>query len=284
MHWLVYHVASGQSFFSGIALLIVAAVFSLSSQRFRRLTFAAFACGFFAVLLSSAPTPQWYAALLVVVTLAWVASWFRQRGRRLTAWCMILLWLGAAVIELPNHFVPSLQLAPSRQITIIGDSVTAGTGGDDKSETWPRILGREHDLQIQDISQIGETAASALKRVQAQTIDSPLVIVEIGGNDVLGSTSPEKFARDLEKLLGHLSKENRQIVMFELPLPPFCQEYGRAQRRLAREYQVHLLPKRILLSVLGSFDATLDSIHLSQSGHQAMADRVWDVVGAAFDR
>jgi hypothetical protein len=35
--------------------------------------------------------------------------------------------------------------------------------------------------------------------------------------------------------------------------------------------------------LLAGDGATLDSIHLSQSGHQQMSDVVWELVGPAFE-
>ena len=71
--------------------------------------------------------------------------------------------------------------------------------------------------------------------------------------------------------------------MFELPLPPFCNEYGRVQRSVAAKYNARLVPKRIFLSVIAGRDSTLDTIHLSQAGHQFMADCVWRFVKSAFN-
>lgn len=71
--------------------------------------------------------------------------------------------------------------------------------------------------------------------------------------------------------------------MFELPLPPFYHEYGRIQRAVAAKYHVLLVPKRIFLSAIAGSDSTLDSIHLSQSGHEFMADCVWRLVKSAFE-
>ena len=129
---------------------------------------------------------------------------------------------------------------------------------------------------------MGETAASALKRLKSHSISAHVVVVEIGGNDILGSTTANQFASDLDELLGYLAAENRQIVMFELPLPPFCHEYGRLQRAVAAKHNVRLVPKRIFLSVIAGSDSTLDTIHLSQAGHQRMADCVWRLVNSAF--
>lgn len=63
--------------------------------------------------------------------------------------------------------------------------------------------------------------------------------------------------------------------MFELPLIPLYHRYGMIQRRLAKTYQAALVPKRYFLNILADSDATLDSIHLSQAGHQKMSDLVW---------
>ena len=71
--------------------------------------------------------------------------------------------------------------------------------------------------------------------------------------------------------------------MFELPLPAFCHEYGRAQRTAAAKHDVALVPKRVFLSVIAGNDSTLDTIHLSQSGHHRMADVVWRLVKSAFE-
>ena len=84
------------------------------------------------------------------------------------------------------------------------------------------------------------------RKVEGLTLGDGVVLLEIGGNDVLGSTSARDYERDLDKLLGLLTAPNRQIIMFELPLPPFYNEFGRAQRHVAEKYRVLLLiPKRI---------------------------------------
>jgi acyl-CoA thioesterase-1 len=195
----------------------------------------------------------------------------------------IAVWIIAACAEAPYHFTRPLRPVSQRSITVIGDSISAGMGAEDKAETWPRILARIRQLELHDISHPGETAASALKRVRQHPIRSPVVVLEIGGNDLLGATSAARFADDLDALLTHLSAPDRQIVMFELPLPPFYHEYGRVQRTAAAKHKVVLVPKRVLLSILADEGATLDTIHLTQPGHQVMADRVWQLVQDAYE-
>jgi acyl-CoA thioesterase-1 len=61
-----------------------------------------------------------------------------------------------------------------------------------------------------------------------------------------------------------------------------CNGWGVVQRRLAAKYGVTLIPKRVFVGVLTTGDATLDSVHLSQAGHQAMADRVWRLLEGVY--
>jgi lysophospholipase L1-like esterase len=65
--------------------------------------------------------------------------------------------------------------------------------------------------------------------------------------------------------------------MFELPLIPFHNSFGTAQRSLAKKYHVTLLPKRFLTKIFGTVGGTLDGLHLSQSGHDALAAEIQGV-------
>lgn len=283
MNWFVFHVASGQSFFTGIALVVVAALASRSGKPIAaRFTVLAFVIGLISIVVSSTPLPYWFYGIAALVTVLWIVSAYVTKWRQFTALAVVVVWTIAAGLELPFHLSPKVSPPKEHSITIIGDSVTAGMGGEDKAETWPAILEREQDVKIRDFSHVGETAASALKRLSDHQVDSPLVIVEIGGNDLLGSTSAQQFAHDLDAMLSHLTSPGRQILMFELPLPPLSHEYGRIQRLLASKYNARMIPKWMFMKILAMSDSTLDSIHLSQAGHRAMADRVWKIIGPAF--
>lgn len=284
MNGVLYHIVSGQAFFTGVALLVAAALASTRTHAvWGRVTAPAFLLGGIAVALSSTPLYAWWYAVCAGATLLWMASYIEKAWRRWTPIAMAVVWLAAAALEAPYSFLPTPKSASQRSLTVIGDSVTAGIGDDETSETWPAILAREHQLQVQDLSFPGAKTASALKRVQRHTITSPVVVVEIGGNDLFGSTSAAQFEGELNALVRALAGEGRQIVLLELPLPPFHHAYGRAQRTVAARHGVLLAPKRVFLSVLAGNDATLDTVHLSQEGHQKMAESVWRVIGPAYD-
>jgi len=291
MHWIVYHIASGHSFFSGLAFTCVAVMGSLESQNTqvgmlrhtaRRYVSVPFVIGMIAIALSSTPLAYWFYGIGLALAFAWMLTGNSPTIHKavrvsLLAWCF-----SAALFELPHHWVPAVERATDRTLVIIGDSVTAGMGGQDSSKKWPAILAEEHSMLVQNLSHPGATAGSELKRVIAEPPTGSLAVIEIGGNDALGTTSTTEFERDLSALIKALSVEGRQLVMLELPLIPFYHEYGRIQRTIAKQYSVRLVPKARFLSVIGNKEATVDSIHLTQYGHEQMAEMIWGIIQPAY--
>lgn len=283
MNGLVYHIASGQAFFSGLILVLTAATLGTTQRPWaRRVALVAFVAGVLAIAVSSTPQPFWIYALAAATALVWLGACFRQSARRLPRYVLAIACIALALLELPYHLRPTVSPAGSRSFTILADSLTAGMGASDTAERWPELLAREHAVVVQDLSHVGETAASATKRAARQPIASELVLIEIGGNDVLGATAAEQFEQDLAALLTSVASGNRQVIMFELPLPPFYHRFGQIQRRLAYEHGVALIPKRALLSILAPRVNTVDTIHLTPAGHREMAALVWGVLEPAY--
>jgi acyl-CoA thioesterase-1 len=110
------------------------------------------------------------------------------------------------------------------------------------------------------------------------TPDDRVVLIEIGGNDLLGGTSSEEFGRGLDAILSKLAAPGRTVVMFELPLLPNKIAYGQIQRRLAAKYGVWLIPKRYLVDVIGGKDATTDGLHLAPAVARHMAALVAEML------
>lgn len=177
------------------------------------------------------------------------------------------------VLEAPWHVTPELRHPSPGTLVVFGDSLTAGLSGE---TTWPKLLRAYAGMEVHDFSKVGAKAGSTLETARKAQFPRALILVEIGGNDLLGTTSSQQFSDDLERLLDNLAPRANEVVMFELPLPPFCNGYGRAQRQLATKYGVKLIPKRVLMSVLMEDGTTLDSIHLTPEGHEKMVRIVLD--------
>jgi len=285
---LIYHVASGQAFFSGVALILMA-VLSAFRTGGRWLALARTVAAYFGLALvavSATPLPSWFYLTAAALWFAWLAAEGSSRGSALRSRhrlrCAVLAvgGLGAA-LELPYHLAPALPRIGDPRVYVVGDSISAGMGGE--AETWAGVLARRQRVVVHDLSLAGATVATASRE---QTVrgagPGSLVIAEIGGNDIFGGTSPDVFETGLDGLLGRLREGGRTVVMLELPLPPFYNRYGVAQRRMARRHGVALVPKRVLLGVMTSSGATVDTVHLSRSGHGLMAEAMWRVIRGAF--
>jgi acyl-CoA thioesterase-1 len=283
MNWVVFQIVAGRAFFAAVGLLAAATLLrSASVPRATRVSTRLLLAGLVALSVSAAPLPYW---AYVLVGCATVGGSFADRFGKyamVVSATGVLVLVAVALHEATYQLVPVLRKAPSRRIAVIGDSITAGYGSDDRTLKWPAILRDRHGVAVEDLARAGETAASAARHLRERSIDAPVLIVEIGGNDLIGGGSVQAFEEGLDALLRATCRPGRQVAMFELPIPPFYERFGRVQRELASRHGVALIPKRILLSVVGAAEATVDSIHLSQQGHERMAGVVWAILEPAL--
>lgn len=281
MHPIVTHIASGQSFFSGSVLLLFGIYLRRKLQPGKTVRFGGLLIlsGFLLTAISATPLsiPTW--VLLTATTMLTL----RQRVMAKRHWAIVAagIWIVAAVFEVSWHITPvlpddvALQKLP---VVVLADSVTAGLS-ENEARTWPTMLQDDYQANIIDLSHVGETVSSAMKRVSLETLpESAVFILELGGNDILGSTSVSKFEQDLDALLKQVCTEYRTVFLFELPLPPFHNRWGRIQRTLCSEYGVVLIPKHRFASVFVGDTSTLDSIHLSQEGHDRMLGIISEIL------
>lgn len=279
MNVLVYHFVSGNAFFSGNALLLagilIRTLLDHPSWRITGRAMVLSGAGF--ITLSATPLPLTVYLVWSLLTIAWLAaiegSWFRDRWKRiLIGVCAALAPLATTAIELPYHVAPSVPENSYDTLYVIGDSIAAGMRQDDE-HTWPSLLRKKMPaVRVIDLAHPGATVQSALRR-QASRIkkDRAVILLEIGGNDLLGNTSGSQFGEQLDALLETVSDRGRLVVMLELPLTPFANVYGRAQRRLAAKHGAVLIPKSHLADILADPGDTIDGIHLSKRGHSSMA-------------
>jgi len=290
MAFITFFFGSGLAFFVGMSLVCLAFFLRIQSRwrRLRRLTPLCVVLGATLITLSATPFPYWLYAVFAVVTVVWLYGdrWLEKRTRiglwllRLTA---VLVWIGVVAMELPYHLTPRVPAVQQQALWIVADSVTAGVA-DPKVQTWPGLLAKQHNVVVHDFSQPGETLGSALRTVARNPVGSGVVLLEIGGNDMLGSTTDDDFEDRLDRLLAQVSGQGQVVVMFELPLPPFRNALGMAQRRLAAKHGAILIPKRLFVDILTTEGATIDGIHLTQEGQNRMEELVWRVVAPAFEK
>jgi acyl-CoA thioesterase I len=278
---LALFLADGRGFFVGTVLVLIGTLLALNSRRkwFRPASRLLILFGALLILVSSTPLPFAVYAIWSLIMLTWLITLDRtsRPALRWTAtFLVVAISLCALLLELPRWKLPTIQQPAPRTVYVIGDSLSAGVGRGER--TWPQALHQPGTIDVIDLSRAGATVQSAMLQAREVLPGPAIVLVEIGGNDLLGGTGTREFEERLRELLSHLRSPDRHLIMFELPLPPFAHGYGRAQRRLAHEFAVTLLPKWVLAGVIGSEQTTLDGLHLSEAGHQVIAETVRQVI------
>jgi acyl-CoA thioesterase-1 len=285
---LLFHIVSGQSFFSGLACLLAAIAISPAAKRdwLRKTRNLIAGIGGILIAISGTPLPTVLYVFLFLALLLWIWGESRReqlsrRSLRLVRSAVALAAVTAMLVETPYLLMPRLPFLGQPVVGVIGDSITAGIG-EPGGSTWPGYLAERYGVNVRDHAASGATVSSALEQAKAMAADERLILLEIGGNDLLGGTTSKKFEAGLKTLLTAVCRPGRTVVMLELPLPPGYNRYGIAQRRLARKFGVLLVPKRILLGILIRDGATVDTIHLSPTGHRWMGDALWGILRPAF--
>ena len=272
---LVFLLASGNAFFVGLSTAAVGLItggFKLPGWS-RSLLRIAGLFGISLVLLSSTPIPIWEYLLLFSSWLVPAVSLnHAPRSRVIAVSIFCLLAIAASLGELRYHVKPKVHLLQNHPVYVIGDSLSAGLGHGD--EPWTASFQKRTGLKTINLSEPGATVSSALEQTTDLRDPDGFVLVEIGGNDMLGDTDPNVFRANLERLLEKIHRSNPRSAMFEIPLLPLKSAFGRAQRTLAKQYGVALIPKNCLSRILQAKSATSDGLHLTKNGAEMFSDTV----------
>ena len=286
MRFVAHHFFSGDALFTGAAAILLGLILSLSRDfngrgtAVRTLTLT----GMLFVTAAAIPFSNWLYALWGMSLVIWLACETRKSRRLLSILRAVAatITVVAALWELAWRAEQFVGPESQSILYVIGDSISADAF-DSHEQTWPLRMREGRSINVVNLSQIGATVHSALSQAEHVEQDPAIVLIEIGGNDILGETSQRRFAADLDALLSRLQQPGRQLVMLELPLPPFYNGYGRTQRRLAEKHGAVLIPRREFAGVIFANDATTDGLHLSETGQQLMADMIWQHISPSFE-
>ncbi len=274
---VVRHFVSGGALFSGLVLVSVAAAVSVFwrsgvARVAARLTAAV---GVVVVAMSATPFPWWVYFGWAGTVIAWLGVQEIGGTVRTSMILRVLVLAVCALVglaELPNQFCPSVVVEGPSLICVIGDSISSGIG--EEAQTWPQLLEKLSGRKVLNVARAGATLRGAWSQAGRLPEGPALILIEVGGNDLLGRRELELFEKEMRRLFELAAGAGRSVVMFELPLPPLHNSYGRVQRSLAREFGVALVPKRVFARVLTTEGATLDGVHLSDLGHRQLAEHV----------
>jgi acyl-CoA thioesterase-1 len=284
MNPIALYFASGDSFYFGAVLLLLAVVISPYLKRHWMLQLRNISIFFaFAMMVMACPPFTWLVdAIFFVSFLGWILATGTVAHRsnffalRTTAAAILLTLLATlCAVELSHRKLPVISGVKSDHLVVIGDSISASI--DPNVPSWPVFLQQLSGLPVKNLARPGALTIDGQEMAKQVTPEDHLVLIEIGGNDLLTGVPAGDYGVALDALLLRISAPGRTVVMFELPLLPHKISYGQIQRRVAARYGVSLIPKRYLIKVIGGANATVDGLHLSSAGAHHMAELVQEV-------
>lgn len=188
-------------------------------------------------------------------------------------------------------------MGPERRILALGDSLFAGYGlgeGEGYPAQLERALrARGINARIADAGVSGDTTAGGLQRL-AFTLDSQpqppeVVLISLGGNDMLRGLPPEQTRANLDAILTELDKRGIRAVVMGMLAPPNLGADYRGQfdsifPALAKKHKAVLVPF-FLQPVIGRPDLMQkDRIHPTKVGIEAIVAETVDEVTEALPK
>jgi acyl-CoA thioesterase-1 len=203
----------------------------------------------------------------------------------------------ATAPEAPRHMATVPATGPKRLVLAFGDSLYAGYGLK-RGESLPdaiqeRLRAKGIDARIVNAGVSGDTTADGRRRL-AYTLDRlerapDLVLLGLGGNDVLRQIPPTETRANLTAMLDELKKRKIPVVLTGMMAPPnlgpdFAGRFNAIYPELATRYGATLDPF-ILQGVIGNRALMLpDGVHPNAVGVTRIADRVAPVVERAIGK
>ena len=277
--------ASGDSLYAGSVLLLLSVAIPPTVKR-RSVLQVRNVIAWLALLamVMACPPFGWTVdVIFVAVFILWylAANWAERhylaaRWRAATATVLVLLAVGLSASELRHRAMPRITAAAGDHLVVIGDSISAGLGG--SGQAWTVVFQKMTGVPVKNLAQPGARAIDGLAMAEKLTAEDRMVVIELGGNDLLDDAPSAQFARDMENLVAKVVAPGRTVLMFELPLLPHKIGFGRVQRRVVAEHGIFLIPKHCFTAVLSGVDATSDGLHLSKPGAEHMAALMAKVV------
>lgn len=166
---------------------------------------------------------------------------------------------GARATEVAEDGAPALPaipvVGPERTIIAFGDSLFAGYNLDPR-DSYPEKLenalrAKGINAEIVNAGVSGDTTAAGLQRLEftLAAMEQPpaLLILELGGNDLLRGLSPEETKANLGKMLTILKREGVPVLLMGMRSPPnygpeYQAQFDALYRDLAAEYGADLIP------------------------------------------
>lgn len=186
-----------------------------------------------------------------------------------------------AATETATAEEPTTERALS--IIAFGDSITAGYGIA-LDDAYPAILEkllreRGYNVRVTNMGVSGDTARAGAQRAEFVISKKPdIVILALGGNDMLRGIDPDVTRASLSEIIAALRAKNVEIILAGMMAPrnlgdAYVREFDAIYPELAETYHVPLVPFLLDGVALDPAQNQNDGIHPTVAGQRIIAEK-----------
>ena len=166
-------------------------------------------------------------------------------------------------------------------VLVLGDSLSYGTGAN-AGEDYPTLLAKSTGWNIINEGIPGDTSAGGLQRLPAllEEHQPKLLIVELGGNDLLRQAPQTEIVHNLKTILSMAKTQGVASVLVAIPeISPLKAAVGNLTdhplyEKLAKETATPLIAD-VFSDVLSDRDLKSDQIHANALGYRVISDKLY---------
>ncbi|RPJ48035.1 MAG: arylesterase [Betaproteobacteria bacterium] len=190
--------------------------------------------------------------------------------RRLLPALLLAAWLAGCGDTVP----PVTRLGVTDVVLAFGDSLTYGTGAR-AEESYPVVLEQLIGRTVVRAGVPGETTAGGLARLPGVLDEHRprLVIVCLGGNDMLRKSVPAGIEANLREILRTIKARGINAMLIGVPAPGLITSAPQFYGKLAQEFRIPY-DGSIVTSVLYEAELKSDPIHPNADGYRRMAEAI----------
>ncbi len=178
-------------------------------------------------------------------------------------------------------------LPDGSRVLALGDSLTQGAGVKPE-QAWPDLLARKTGWAVVNGGVNGDTSEAALRRLPSllERHNPSLVLVTLGGNDMLRHIPRQQTVANVEQILAEIRAHGAEPVLLATPNPSLMgavfQHLSAPDfyRKLAESQQV-LLIEDAIAEVISDPQLKGDPLRPNAAGHEILSEKIFKELKSA---